>query len=365
MYHSDHEDETIVSSTSKNSSRFVDDDFVVHLTNSKRFYRNPVDDDYDDEVENDDDEEEGFTNLQFCEIPVDTDSESSRSCSPIILQKQDNISENNIVQQCTACSNSMNSDDLRSCDNILHLLENDPYKFIFTPIPKQNKDYTRCRVIRDKSVSSEIYYLELEPENSEKPIPILTAKKEKRMLGQFQYLISLDSNFDNNFYSAELISSNVLGTKYILYDLNGDEHQELATIIYESNFLGLGGPRKLDVFLPKLDHQLQPLLKQDEIEEYDSVEQNDSCVRLYNTIPVWDEETETYVVYFDGNSRITLPSIKNFQMVIANKNHTEEIVMEFGRISDNEFSCDFRYPLSIVQAFSIALSSFETRLFRE
>ncbi|CAF1370895.1 unnamed protein product [Adineta steineri] len=204
MYHSDHEDETIVSSTSKHSK-------------------------------------------------------SSRSCSPIILQKQDKILENNIVQQRTACSNSMSLYNLKSFDNILHLLENDPYKFIFIPIPKQNKNYTRCRVIR-----------------------------------------------------VELISSNVLGAKYILYDLNGDEHQELATILYESNFLGLKGPRKLDVFLPKLDHQLQPLLKQDEIEEYDSIEQNDSCVRLYNTIPVWDEEAETYVIYFDGNSRITLPIVKKF-----------------------------------------------------
>ncbi|CAF3963300.1 unnamed protein product [Adineta steineri] len=237
MYHSDHEDETIVSSTSKHSK-------------------------------------------------------SSRSCSPIILQKQDKILENNIVQQRTACSNSMSLYNLKSFDNILHLLENDPYKFIFIPIPKQNKNYTRCRVIRGNSGLSEIYYLEFELENNEKANPILTAKKRKEEL--------------------ELISSNVLGAKYILYDLNGDEHQELATILYESNFLGLKGPRKLDVFLPKLDHQLQPLLKQDEIEEYDSIEQNDSCVRLYNTIPVWDEEAETYVIYFDGNSRITLPIVKKF-----------------------------------------------------
>jgi tubby-related protein 1 len=44
---------------------------------------------------------------------------------------------------------------------------------------------------------------------------------------------------------------------------------------------------------------------------------------------------------------------------------TEQVVMQFGRMSENMFSCDFRYPLSFIQAFGIGLSAFETRLFRE
>ncbi len=34
--------------------------------------------------------------------------------------------------------------------------------------------------------------------------------------------------------------------------------------------------------------------------------------------------------------------------------------MQFGRMSENEFSCDFRYPLSLIQTFGIALSAFES-----
>ena len=59
------------------------------------------------------------------------------------------------------------------------------------------------------------------------------------------------------------------------------------------------------------------------------------------------------------------PSIKNFQMVIENDEGKEEIVMQFGRMSDNEFFCDFSYPLSLIQAFGIALSAFDSRLFRD
>jgi hypothetical protein len=43
----------------------------------------------------------------------------------------------------------------------------------------------------------------------------------------------------------------------------------------------------------------------------------------------------------------------------------DQVVMQFGQMSENMFSCDFRYPLSFVQAFGIGLSAFETRLFRE
>jgi len=39
--------------------------------------------------------------------------------------------------------------------------------------------------------------------------------------------------------------------------------------------------------------------------------------------------------------------------------------MEFGRLSADTFTCDFRFPLSPIQAFAIALSSFDSGLARE
>jgi hypothetical protein len=38
------------------------------------------------------------------------------------------------------------------------------------------------------------------------------------------------------------------------------------------------------------------------------------------------------------------------------------IVMQFGKIDQDNFTMDFRYPLSPVQAFSIALTSFDAKL---
>ena len=40
----------------------------------------------------------------------------------------------------------------------------------------------------------------------------------------------------------------------------------------------------------------------------------------------------------------------------------EDIAMQFGRISEKEFTCDVTWPLSLLQAFAIALSSFDSKL---
>lgn len=38
------------------------------------------------------------------------------------------------------------------------------------------------------------------------------------------------------------------------------------------------------------------------------------------------------------------------------------IVMQFGRVAEDVFTMDFRSPLCAVQAFGIALSSFDSKL---
>ena len=40
----------------------------------------------------------------------------------------------------------------------------------------------------------------------------------------------------------------------------------------------------------------------------------------------------------------------------------EYIVMQFGRVAEDVFTMDFRYPMCAVQAFAVALSSFDSKL---
>ncbi|VDO88498.1 unnamed protein product [Schistosoma curassoni] len=69
-------------------------------------------------------------------------------------------------------------------------------------------------------------------------------------------------------------------------------------------------------------------------------------------------ETQSYVLNFHG--RVTQASVKNFQIV--HRSDDEYILMQFGRISEDVFTMDYTYPMCALQAFGIALSSFDSKL---
>ena len=52
--------------------------------------------------------------------------------------------------------------------------------------------------------------------------------------------------------------------------------------------------------------------------------------------------------------------MKNFQII--HDNDPDYIVMQFGRVSEEIFTMDFKYPLCALQAFAIALSSFDGKI---
>lgn len=84
----------------------------------------------------------------------------------------------------------------------------------------------------------------------------------------------------------------------------------------------------------------------------------DNVVELHNKTPVWNDETQSYVLNFHG--RVTQASVKNFQLI--HDSDPDYIVMQFGRTSEDVFTMDYRYPLCAFQAFAIALSSFDGKL---
>ena len=58
--------------------------------------------------------------------------------------------------------------------------------------------------------------------------------------------------------------------------------------------------------------------------------------------------------------RVTQASVKNFQIV--HDTDPDYIIMQFGRVAEDIFTMDFRYPMCALQAFGIALSSFDSKL---
>ena len=77
-----------------------------------------------------------------------------------------------------------------------------------------------------------------------------------------------------------------------------------------------------------------------------------------NKPPKWNDQVGAYVLNFSG--RVTQASVKNFQLV--SPDDLETVVLQFGRVAKDVFTMDFQWPLSPLQAFSIACSAFDYKL---
>mmetsp|Transcript_102700 Transcript_102700/g.162372 ORF Transcript_102700/g.162372 Transcript_102700/m.162372 type:complete len:393 (-) Transcript_102700:154-1332(-) len=75
-------------------------------------------------------------------------------------------------------------------------------------------------------------------------------------------------------------------------------------------------------------------------------------VRLHTKLPVWDEELESLVLSF--KDRTVQSSPMNFMLRTEDN---DSIVMQHAKMAANTFGLDYRYPLSTIQAFAVALTA--------
>lgn len=251
----------------------------------------------------------------------------------------------------------------------------DAEEFVRRPAPMG--ELVQCVVSRDKSGMDKMhptYYLKLQRKDDEAKVFLLAGRK-RRYSKTSNYLISLDAtdlSRDGEAYLAKL-RGNFVGTEFTVYDHGANPskrespdqptRRELALVSFEKNVFGLKGPRKMTVVLPAISDSglpvdFQPTKVEDTLSERLKATRVDDMLVLHNKQPVWNAETQSHVLNFGG--RVTQASVKNFQIV--HESDPNYIIMQFGRIDDDEFTMDFRYPMSAVQAFAIALSSFDGKL---
>eukprot|EP01112_Ceratiomyxa_fruticulosa_P014026 TRINITY_DN3990_c0_g1_i1.p1 TRINITY_DN3990_c0_g1~~TRINITY_DN3990_c0_g1_i1.p1 ORF type:complete len:471 (+),score=78.94 TRINITY_DN3990_c0_g1_i1:412-1824(+) len=254
----------------------------------------------------------------------------------------------------------------------------DMHQFVIRPPPKGGM--VQCRIVREKGVLYPQYSLYLEENNTF----LLAARKRKKSKSS-NYLISLSrgaTSRDSPNYIGK-VRSNFVGTEFVIYD-SGDAprepgpddiavpgppqdpnsvRQELGAVLYSSNILGFKGPRKMNVLIPALKDDMtqvswKPMTASAGICERYKAGNLANMVPLQNKAPVWNEETQSYVLNF--HNRVRQASVKNFQLI-----HPEDpdyIIMQFGRVGMDAFTMDFQYPMSLVQAFGIALTSFDRKM---
>uniref|UniRef100_A0A3B3ZDH9 Tubby-like protein n=1 Tax=Periophthalmus magnuspinnatus TaxID=409849 RepID=A0A3B3ZDH9_9GOBI len=246
-------------------------------------------------------------------------------------------------------------------------------EFVLRPAPRGTT--VKCRISRDKKGMDRglypTYFMHMEREDGKKVFLLAGRKRKKSKTSN--YLISVDAtdlSREGESFIGKL-RSNLMGTKFTVYD-NGtnpcktpgalleesNKRQELAAICYlQYDFLHLTGDQCTRIQRGNILN----ILTQQEQESLLSRWQNHSIedlVELHNKAPVWNDDTQSYVLNFHG--RVTQASVKNFQIV--HDNDPDYIVMQFGRVAEDIFTLDYNYPMCALQAFAIGLSSFDSKL---
>mmetsp|Transcript_11254 Transcript_11254/g.27673 ORF Transcript_11254/g.27673 Transcript_11254/m.27673 type:complete len:658 (-) Transcript_11254:359-2332(-) len=257
--------------------------------------------------------------------------------------------------------------------------------FLMKPCPKGD-GLIQCCIRRNKGFKNALfpeYRIYLKSNNSKTETFLMTSKKRAGNKTS-NYLISMSRN-DHDKNSDGIIGklrSNFLGTEYMIYDhgknpeyddsyydekSDGTIRCELGAILYTATTsLGSKGPRKMKACIGKVGEDgnasklWQPTNKNDD-RMATCLRKScllDNLVCLENKPPSWNDEVGAYVLNFNG--RVTMASVKNFQL--CEKNDEQEQIMQFGRVGKDEFSLDVQWPMSLFQAFAVALSSFDSKL---
>jgi len=109
--------------------------------------------------------------------------------------------------------------------------------------------------------------------------------------------------------------------------------------------------------VPKLDRDGKAQSIIDVLAKLKAQDKNDITYTISKP-PRWNDQVGAYVLNFNG--RVTMASVRNFQLVEPDEQ--DAVLLQFGRVGKDEFTLDFRYPLTPFQAFAIALSAFDSKV---
>ncbi|KAJ3141558.1 Tubby- protein 3 [Geranomyces variabilis] len=216
----------------------------------------------------------------------------------------------------------------------------------------------RCKLYRKKNILDKAhptFYLYNQADES-----FLLAARKRKKSKSVNYVISssqLDMSKDSKHYVAKL-KANFQRTNFVLLDARSYNprtenkgFRELACISYTKTVL----PREMSVAIPATKI---PELSEDYSKDIMSdikTQNTDKLLFLRNKPPRWNEATQSHCLNFGG--RVTQPSIKNCQLIGSENENF--VVMQFGRCGPDYFTLDVRYPMTPLEAFGVALSTFD------
>lgn len=301
---------------------------------------------------------------------IDMNNISNHNQNPIILPNQlsERINEEITYEKDENEEKNSNLLSLYKSINDINVSKSFLYDFFTKPIPRGL--YLQTNMRRDNkgiNKSNPIYYIYLN-DNSNKLL--MSAIKLNKATSSY-YLITMSSSSfekDENFLGK--LRSNFFGSEYYLYD-NGCNNKKsdnmkitrniISSIEYETNILGLSGPRKFKIYIPNINESNEYISIKDDSDKSKLIKlgqkESSEVIPFKNKLPQWNERLKSYCL--DFNNRVKKASIKNFQ--ICDLKNENLIFLQFGKQGEDVFSLDFKYPFSPLQAFGISLSSLDNK----
>ena len=251
----------------------------------------------------------------------------------------------------------------------------DMKKFVLNPPPKDK--IIQVSILRDKSGFKNRFYPKFHVFFSENINYHIMSACKKPGNKSSNYILSLDKK-DFSRKSKNCLGklrSNFVGTEFYLYDKGENPNKkkknpenirsEFAFIKYQKNIFGMKGPRKLRITIPNYENneytKFQPISQNYGLSSASKIP-NSKIKCFMNNPPQWSEEHEAFVL--DFYNRVEQASVKNFQLIEVGDGE-KEVFLQFGKIDNNIYNLDFKYPFSLMQAVSISLSSCDNKLFCE
>ncbi|PKU85320.1 tubby-like F-box protein 6 isoform X1 [Dendrobium catenatum] len=276
----------------------------------------------------------------------------------------------------------------------------------------------QCFIKRNQATQTFYLYFSLTEALTDDGKFLLAARKCRRATCT-DYLISVDADDISKGSGAYVgkLRSSFLGRKFTVYDsqpppteavftkcrstrLLGSKqvspripagNYQAAHIAYELNVLGSRCPRRMHCVVDSIPASAmepggvaptQTDFPQNSIDSFSSIPffrfkssrmdnfpglsnpQKEVNLVLKNKAPRWHEQLQCWCLNFRG--RVTVASVKNFQLVAedcgTSGQNNNDVILQFGKVGKDLFTMDYQYPISAFQAFSICLSSFDTKL---
>lgn len=229
-------------------------------------------------------------------------------------------------------------------------------------------EYVQCLIRRDRTSKIYPYY------------HLMLESSQQLLLSALKVRMSRTSNY--HFFDmtrgvlegSELTkkSGNYIGKlrarssdhKSLVFVGRGAGREELAALTFHratliDQYVHGAAPRRMRVVLPPIDNSsMKPIPNRPDDPGCRSLLDviTDGDYGRYFVFQTKDPVLENGAFKLDFGGRVTLASVKNFQLV--SEDDPEHVVCQFGKCGPDAFILDFQAPFNAAQAFAVALSQF-------